>query len=52
MHFALTLETSTRLAGIALGHVEGQYPDKLDCTLTGPLDIWPLGAARHFLWEL
>jgi hypothetical protein len=35
----LTLEIATRLAGIALGHVEREYPHKLDHTLAGPWDV-------------
>jgi hypothetical protein len=35
----LTLETATRLAGVALSHVEREYPSKLDHTLTGPQDV-------------
>jgi hypothetical protein len=34
----LTTEIATRLAGIALGHVTREYPNKLDHVLTGPPD--------------
>ena len=35
----VTAEFATRLAGVALGHVEREYPHKLDHTLSGPLDV-------------
>ena len=35
----LTPEIAARFAGIALGHVTREYPNKLDHVLTGPQDI-------------
>lgn len=39
MQPTLTAEIATRLAGIALGHVTREYPNKLDHVLAGPLDV-------------
>ncbi len=35
----LTAELAARFAGIALGHVTREYPNKLDHVLTGPQDL-------------
>ena len=48
--FALTSEFAARLAGIALGHVEREYPNKLDHTLTGPLDVRPPSALHPIFY--
>ncbi|HET8996580.1 MAG TPA: DUF2891 domain-containing protein [Acetobacteraceae bacterium] len=37
----LSLEHASRFAGIALGHVTREYPNKLDQVLTGPADLLP-----------
>lgn len=35
----LTVDLADRLAGLALGHVTREYPNKLDHVLTGPTDL-------------
>ncbi|MGH8180958.1 MAG: DUF2891 family protein, partial [Steroidobacteraceae bacterium] len=35
----LTAELAARFAGIALGHVTREYPNKLDHVMTGPQDM-------------
>jgi hypothetical protein len=37
----LTAEIASRFAGIALGHLTREYPNKLDQVLTGPQDLKP-----------
>jgi len=39
MTHRLTLEIAARYARIALGHVEREYPNKLDHVLNGPADV-------------
>jgi hypothetical protein len=43
---ALALEIAMRLAGVALGHVEREYPNKLDPTLAGPQDVGKIAHAN------
>jgi hypothetical protein len=39
MQTALTLELASRFAGLALGHVTREYPNKLDHVIAGPADL-------------
>jgi hypothetical protein len=39
MQTALTIELASRFAGLALGHVTREYPNKLDHVIGGPQDV-------------